>query len=113
MRKAKNFGVESDIEFPLTLGRDFSGTIVSKGHGVGERLQLGDEVWGVIPVEQQGCHAEYVIANSSLVKYLNFKKKKKKRKKPSNLKIEKLAFHFRNFCELKLNDIKSFNLKAL
>lgn len=69
MRKAKNFGIESDIEFPLTLGRDFSGTIVSKGHGVGERLQLGDEVWGVIPVEQQGCHAEYVVANSSLVNH--------------------------------------------
>ena len=69
MRKAKNFGAESDIEFPLTLGRDFSGTVVSKGHGVGERLKLGDEVWGVVPVEQQGCHAEYVITSECLVKF--------------------------------------------
>ncbi|XP_033216790.1 reticulon-4-interacting protein 1, mitochondrial [Belonocnema kinseyi] len=67
MRKAKNLGAESDIEFPLTLGRDFAGTVVSKGHGVGGRLKLGEEVWGVVPVEQQGCHAEYVIANESLV----------------------------------------------
>lgn len=67
MRKTKNLGAESDIEFPLTLGRDFSGTIVSKGHGVKDRLKIGDEVWGVVPVEQQGCHAEYVVASETLV----------------------------------------------
>lgn len=76
MRKAKNFThlglTESDIEFPLTMGRDFSGVIVSKGHSVGERLKLGDEVWGVVPIEQQGCHANYVIVNNTLVKILIF-----------------------------------------
>ncbi|XP_001600089.1 reticulon-4-interacting protein 1 homolog, mitochondrial [Nasonia vitripennis] len=68
MRKAKSCQGRpySDIEFPLVMGRDFSGTVVSKGHGVDE-LKIGDKVWGVVPVEQQGCHADYVIVDSCLV----------------------------------------------
>ncbi|XP_011504239.1 PREDICTED: reticulon-4-interacting protein 1 homolog, mitochondrial [Ceratosolen solmsi marchali] len=68
MRKVNSFNIRphSDIEFPLILGRDFSGTIVSKGHGV-DKLQVGDEVWGVIPIQEQGCHAEYALVDSSLV----------------------------------------------
>ena len=58
---------DSNIEFPLTLGRDFSGIVVSKGHGVGDRLKLGDEVWGVVPIERQGCHANYVVVDDRLV----------------------------------------------
>lgn len=65
MRRGKN--LDNKIEFPLTLGRDFSGIVVSKGCGVGERLHLGDKVWGVVPVEQQGCHANYVVVDNSLV----------------------------------------------
>ncbi|XP_033325971.1 NAD(P)H oxidoreductase RTN4IP1, mitochondrial isoform X2 [Megalopta genalis] len=70
MRKARTFtsgGQYEGLELPLTLGRDFSGIIVSKGHGVGNRLKLGDKVWGVVPVEQQGCHAGYVIVDNTLV----------------------------------------------
>ncbi|XP_029052878.1 reticulon-4-interacting protein 1 homolog, mitochondrial-like [Osmia bicornis bicornis] len=69
MRKARNFaGAPYDeLELPLTLGRDFSGIIVSKGHGIGDRLKLGDQVWGVVPVEQQGCHANYVLVDSAMV----------------------------------------------
>ncbi|CAL7944110.1 unnamed protein product [Xylocopa violacea] len=69
MRKARNFsgGQNDELELPLTLGRDFSGIIISKGHGVGDRLKIGDEVWGVVPVEQQGCHAGYVVVDNSLV----------------------------------------------
>ncbi|KAF7385313.1 hypothetical protein V1477_000809 [Vespula maculifrons] len=70
MRKARNFGgyAYSDlIEFPLTLGRDFSGIVVSKGHNVGDKLRLGDQVWGIVPVDKQGCHANYVVVDSSLV----------------------------------------------
>ncbi|XP_043277624.1 reticulon-4-interacting protein 1, mitochondrial [Venturia canescens] len=67
MRKTKNLNLEPEIEFPLTLGRDFSGTIVSKGHGVGDRIKLGDEVWGVVPIDRQGCHANYVTVDSCLV----------------------------------------------
>nr|CAD7401812.1 unnamed protein product [Timema poppensis] len=62
------------IEFPLILGRDFSGRVISKGHGVGPDLKLGDEVWGVVPPHRQGCHAERVVVNKNLL-----------HKKPSNL----------------------------
>ncbi|KAL6429070.1 hypothetical protein ACFW04_008099 [Cataglyphis niger] len=69
MRKAKNLtgGTYDGLDLPLTLGRDFAGVIVSKGHDVGDRLELGKEVWGVVPTEQQGCHANYVVVNSNLV----------------------------------------------
>lgn len=68
MRKVKSCCGKpySDIEFPLTLGRDFSGTVVSKGHGV-NKFSVGDQVWGVVPIEQQGCHATSVVVDSCLV----------------------------------------------
>lgn len=65
--KALKDDFDVNIEFPLTLGRDFSGVVVSKGHNVRDVLTLGEKVWGVIPVEQQGCHAEYVVVDSNLV----------------------------------------------
>uniref|UniRef100_A0A182LVT1 Enoyl reductase (ER) domain-containing protein n=1 Tax=Anopheles culicifacies TaxID=139723 RepID=A0A182LVT1_9DIPT len=66
---------DGGIEFPLVLGRDFSGEIVQKGLGISSReLEVGDEVWGVVPVHLQGCHADYVVVE----KYCLFKK-------PSNL----------------------------
>ncbi|XP_020293895.1 reticulon-4-interacting protein 1, mitochondrial [Pseudomyrmex gracilis] len=69
MRKVKNLGQSEydELELPLTLGRDFAGVIVSKGHGVGNRLKLGEEVWGVVPIEQQGSHANYTVVDSNLV----------------------------------------------
>ncbi|XP_011311536.1 reticulon-4-interacting protein 1, mitochondrial [Fopius arisanus] len=67
LRKAKN--LKTDIEFPLTMGRDFSGVVVGKGHGIrDESLKLGDEVWGVVPVELQGCHATHVVVSHDLVR---------------------------------------------
>ncbi|ETN62474.1 zinc binding dehydrogenase [Anopheles darlingi] len=66
---------DGGIEFPLVLGRDFCGEIVQKGLGISSReLEVGDEVWGVVPVHLQGCHADYVAVE----KYCLFKK-------PSNL----------------------------
>lgn len=49
-------------EFPLILGRDFSGTIVKRGKKF-RRFQLDEPVYGVRFVVGQGTHAEYVIAN--------------------------------------------------
>lgn len=74
MRKAKNLtdGTYNGLDLPLTLGRDFVGVIVSKGYNVGDRLELGKEVWGVVPIEQQGCHANYVVVNSNLVRHFIF-----------------------------------------
>ncbi|XP_018352213.1 PREDICTED: reticulon-4-interacting protein 1, mitochondrial [Trachymyrmex septentrionalis] len=69
LRKTKNlsFRTLGELDLPLTLGRDFTGIVVSKGYNVGDRLEIGKEVWGVVPIEQQGCHANYVIVDSSLV----------------------------------------------
>uniref|UniRef100_A0A240PJX7 Uncharacterized protein n=1 Tax=Anopheles atroparvus TaxID=41427 RepID=A0A240PJX7_ANOAO len=62
---------DGGIEFPLILGRDFCGEIVQKGLGISSReLEVGDEVWGVVPVHLQGCHADYVAVE----KYCLFKK---------------------------------------
>ncbi|XP_021917276.1 reticulon-4-interacting protein 1 homolog, mitochondrial isoform X2 [Zootermopsis nevadensis] len=55
------------LEFPLVLGRDFAGRVVAKGLGVGHDVSIGDEVWGALPPHQQGCHAEFVRVNKSLV----------------------------------------------
>ncbi|XP_052866071.1 reticulon-4-interacting protein 1 homolog, mitochondrial-like [Anopheles cruzii] len=64
-------GKHGDIEFPLVLGRDFCGEIVQKGLGISSReLEVGDEVWGVVPLHLQGCHADYVTVE----KYCLFKK---------------------------------------
>lgn len=71
-RKADCLRGHDELELPLTLGRDFAGVVVSKGHAVGDKLELGEEVWGVIPVEQQGCHANYVLVNSNSVRCILF-----------------------------------------
>jgi reticulon-4-interacting protein 1, mitochondrial len=55
-----------EIEFPLTLGRDFTGIVVNKGCNIND-LKLGDKVFGVVPVHRQGCHAEYVSVERSYV----------------------------------------------
>lgn len=70
MRKAKNINYKTyeELELPLTLGRDFAGVVISKGHSVGDGLELDEKVWGVVPVEQQGSHANYIIVDSNLVK---------------------------------------------
>lgn len=65
----------SDIEFPLTLGRDFVGTVVHKGLDIkNSEYKVGDKVWGVVPVHHQGCHCEYVTIDKQFVS-----------KKPENL----------------------------
>jgi hypothetical protein len=55
------------VEFPLVLGRDFSGRVVEKGLGVGYDINIGDEVWGALPPHLQGCHAQFVLVNKTLV----------------------------------------------
>lgn len=62
-----------NIEFPLTLGRDFVGTVVHKGMD-NKDYKIGDKIWGVIPVQKQGCHAEFISVDSCYVS-----------KKPSNI----------------------------
>lgn len=57
----------ANIEFPLTLGRDFCGVVTRKGMSVREDIQVGDKVWGVVPPHKSGCHAEYVVVDESCV----------------------------------------------
>lgn len=56
----------SEIEFPLTVGRDFCGKVISKGHGV-QNLNVGDEVYGFIPLHDKGSFAEIVCVDHNNV----------------------------------------------
>lgn len=67
VRKGKACTCESLLEFPLTLGRDFSGVVIGKGNSVKDAFQIGDEVWGVVPPYEQGAHAEQVIVSEANV----------------------------------------------
>lgn len=57
------------IEFPLTMGRDFAGTIVHKGMAARAECELGESVWGVVPLHRTGCHAQYVTVDSNNVNF--------------------------------------------
>jgi len=54
--------VTQDAEFPLVLGRDFSGTIVDVGTGVVD-LQPGDDVYGAASLFKNGTLSEYVCVD--------------------------------------------------
>lgn len=54
--------VENVDEFPLILGRDFSGEVVKTGR-LARRYQKGDRVWGTPSVITGGAHAEFIVAS--------------------------------------------------
>lgn len=68
IRQIEACSFSETLEFPLVLGRDFSGRVVAKGLGVGHHVNIGDEVWGALPAHMQGCHAQYVQVNKNLVR---------------------------------------------
>lgn len=49
-------------EFPLVLGRDFSGTVVHVGKKV-KSIKCGDEVWGASSPWHYGSHAEFALSS--------------------------------------------------
>lgn len=58
----------SEIEFPLIFGRDFVGTVVNKGLDIqNSEFRVGDKIWGVVPVQQQGCHCEIITIDKCYV----------------------------------------------
>lgn len=68
----------------ITLGRDFSGTIVDVGMTACSEYKIGDEVWGATFPSSQGSHADFVTASTYTIA-----------KKPKNLKhIEAAAIPF-------------------
>jgi NADPH:quinone reductase-like Zn-dependent oxidoreductase len=52
--------------FPYVLGRDFSGVVSAVGDGVND-LKVGDEVFGVCDVGQEGAYAEKIAIKSAIV----------------------------------------------
>ena len=60
-------GAYSQItEFPYICGRDFSGTVGEIGEGVND-FALGDAVFGVCQVGQEGTYAEKIAMDAALV----------------------------------------------
>lgn len=53
-------------EFPLILGRDFSGLVSAAGEGVYD-LAVGDAVFGVCDVGDEGAYAEKIAIKASIV----------------------------------------------
>jgi NADPH:quinone reductase-like Zn-dependent oxidoreductase len=52
--------------FPYILGRDFSGVVSAIGQGVAD-LRVGDEVFGVCDVGQEGAYAEKIAIKAAIV----------------------------------------------
>src|ERR1700747_2775854 len=52
--------------FPYILGRDFSGVVSAVGDGVAD-LRVGDEVFGVCDVGQEGAYAEKIAIKAAIV----------------------------------------------
>ena len=52
--------------FPYILGRDFSGIVSALGDGV-EDFQVGDAVFGVCEVGQEGTYAEKIAMKASII----------------------------------------------
>src|SRR6201985_619612 len=52
--------------FPYILGRDFSGVVAALGDGVTD-LHVGDEVFGVCDVGQEGAYAEKIAIKAAIV----------------------------------------------
>lgn len=53
-------------DFPYVCGRDFSGTVCALGEGVDE-FAVGDAVFGVCDVGQEGTYAEKIAMKAALI----------------------------------------------
>jgi len=59
-------GEYAQPNFPVILGRDFSGVISALGTGVGD-LRIGDEVFGVLEAGRDGTYAEKIAIGAAVV----------------------------------------------
>ncbi|CAB3986922.1 reticulon-4-interacting 1, mitochondrial isoform X1 [Paramuricea clavata] len=58
LKSLKKFNKSELAEFPVILGRDFSGVVVKRG-AQATRVREGDEVWGTPAVWRHGAFAQY------------------------------------------------------
>jgi NADPH:quinone reductase-like Zn-dependent oxidoreductase len=59
-------GLYAQAQFPLVLGRDFSGTVAALGAGVDD-LKVGDAVFGVLEPGREGAYAEKLAITAAIV----------------------------------------------
>lgn len=59
-------GEYKQANFPLILGRDFSGTVSALGSGVTD-LKVGDEVFGVLETGRDGTYCEKIAIGGAIV----------------------------------------------
>lgn len=59
-------GEYKQVNFPVVLGRDFSGTVSAVGAGVGD-LKVGDEVFGVLETGRDGTYCEKLAVGAAVV----------------------------------------------
>ena len=64
--KARSGAYGTTVEFPYILGRDFSGVVREVGSNVDD-LNVGDSVFGVCDVGQEGAYAEQITMKASIV----------------------------------------------
>ncbi len=77
--KVRAGSYEPITKFPYVLGRDFSGVVSAVGEGVSD-LKIGDAVFGVCDIGQEGTYAEKIAMKASIVA-----------KKPPKLSHEEMA----------------------
>lgn len=59
-------GEYKQVNFPLILGRDFSGTVSAVGAGVTD-LKVGDDVFGVLETGRDGTYCEKLAVGAAVV----------------------------------------------
>ncbi|XP_059483497.1 reticulon-4-interacting protein 1, mitochondrial-like [Neocloeon triangulifer] len=92
-------------DFPLTLGRDFVGEVVTCGPKV-TNFQPGDRVMGMLPLLKQGTHSTFLVVSQENVV-----------KKPANLEdIEAACLPLAGmtaWCVLKTSGLKNARVLVL
>ena len=59
-------GEYKQVQFPVILGRDFSGKVSAVGEGVTD-LKVGDEVFGVLETGRDGTYCEKLAVGAAIV----------------------------------------------
>lgn len=65
--KVRAGGLYKQSQFPYVLGRDFSGVVSAIGGGVKD-IYVGDAVFGVCDVGQEGAYAENIAVKAAIVR---------------------------------------------